>query len=289
MEKSKKQHDRKYSIESYSDACDVSDPYVGLDREEKSRRKKIYEGMKKLTLWTLDEGIELLIYPEGIYMTPEYPGNPSEYWGWYSSDFFVELGLRWRPLARAVQSDTLKVIGFDKKNKEIDPGEPAIWHNNFGHCKVSPFEFLEFVKKYDLFNIPTDLEWIKKVSESGEVKYFWKSDGEEDSKSTSLDHLANAIELEPNENNDLTGKERQELGRLRSEKKAMDASVKAAIEVGQFIQKKAEKEETIIRKDIDDLVYEIDKNIPNTWINFIWKSIPDDFKNGPGRPKKTNK
>lgn len=86
----------------------------------------------------------------------------------------------------------------------------------------------------------------------------------------------------------LTSKEKQEFGRLKVEKNTMDATIKAAIEVGRFIQQKESLGEKIIKKEITDLIYKIDKDIPNTRIDLIWRLLPDTIKHGPGRPKEKN-
>jgi len=36
------------------------------------------------------------------------------------------------------------------------------------------------------------------------------------------------------------------------------------------------------------LINKIDKKIPSTRIDLIWKSIPAEIKSGPGRPRKHN-
>jgi hypothetical protein len=83
----------------------------------------------------------------------------------------------------------------------------------------------------------------------------------------------------------LTGKDKQELGRLRAEKKAMDSTIKASIKVNEFIEKKTAAGEQIKKNDIVDFIHGFDQNLPSTRVNQIWKEIPDIVKHGPGRPK----
>jgi hypothetical protein len=84
---------------------------------------------------------------------------------------------------------------------------------------------------------------------------------------------------------DFTGKQRQEYGRLRAEKINMDASIRASIEVGKFVQQKLDSGEKIKKADVVDLINSVEREIPSTRIDQIWKEIPDMVKHGPGRPK----
>lgn len=83
-----------------------------------------------------------------------------------------------------------------------------------------------------------------------------------------------------------TGKDSQELGRLKAEKKAMDSTINAAVQLGIFIKDNTDAGLQLKRKDVIDFIHGIDRNIPNTRIDQIWNFIPDEFKHGPGRPKK---
>jgi len=84
----------------------------------------------------------------------------------------------------------------------------------------------------------------------------------------------------------LSGKEKQELGRLKKEKITMDLTVKAAIDVGKYVEKAKMRNKLIVKNEIIDLINGIDLKIPDTRIDLIWKSIPNEIKSGPGRPKK---
>lgn len=84
---------------------------------------------------------------------------------------------------------------------------------------------------------------------------------------------------------DFTGKQRQEYGRLRAEKISMDASIRASIEVGKLVQRKLDSGEKLKKSDVVDLINKVEKEIPSTRIDQIWREIPDTVKHGPGRPK----
>jgi hypothetical protein len=78
-------------------------------------------------------------------------------------------------------------------------------------------------------------------------------------------------------------KEPRELGGLREEKKKWDSSIVAAVQAGVHF---ANLDREIIRDELQDFINRMDKNVPNTTIDKIWKALPDKYKKGPGRPKK---
>ncbi len=86
---------------------------------------------------------------------------------------------------------------------------------------------------------------------------------------------------------DLSGKERQELGRLRTEKKKWEQSIKAAVQVAIHCVKesagKAKQKPT--RADIEDFLHEF--KLPKTTEEKIISTIPSEYRQGAGRPKKT--
>jgi hypothetical protein len=127
-----------------------------------------------------------------------------------------------------------------------------------------------------VFNPQIYLNWIQNNTEFKYSKKFDLLNTDQISKDTS-----NGKNLMM-----LSSKEKQELGRLRTEKITMDSAIKAAIEVGVYLEKVKMKSELIVRSDISDLINKIDIKIPNTRIDLIWKSIPDEIKSGPGRRKK---
>ncbi len=81
----------------------------------------------------------------------------------------------------------------------------------------------------------------------------------------------------------VSGKEAQELGRLRKEKAKWNSSIVAAVQIGLSC---GNLEERITRAQLQDKVYEIDSDIPNTVIDKIWKALPENVKQQAGRPPK---
>ena len=81
----------------------------------------------------------------------------------------------------------------------------------------------------------------------------------------------------------LTGKEVQELGRLKTEKKKWDASINAAFHIGMWVTKIKDR---LKRAQVQDKLIEIEKEIADTTFQKIWKAIPDEKRNLGGRPKK---
>lgn len=81
----------------------------------------------------------------------------------------------------------------------------------------------------------------------------------------------------------LSAKEQRELGRLQREKAKWDKSLEAAVHIGTFY---AQLDHQITRKELADEIYKIDPNLPNTTIDKIWKSIPEQHRKGAGAPKK---
>jgi len=151
-------------------------------------------------------------------------------------------------------------------NHIIDYIDKGIYHFSF---KTLPF--FKWAKESG-YIIPDELSFI----ESTDGKLQWSdSDTDHDIESDNI-----------NNSSELSGKEKQELGRLRTEKVTMDLTVKAAVDVGAYIEKAKTEGRLIVKDDIIDLINGIDSKIPSTRINLIWKSIPDNIKSGPGRPKK---
>ena len=97
------------------------------------------------------------------------------------------------------------------------------------------------------------------------------------------EHGLSAVEDSDLEKMKLPAKEARELGLLRTQKETMDISIGAAVQVGIFC---AETDRPVIRKEIQDLVNNLDLKITDTSIDMMWNSIPQNYKKGPGRPKK---
>ena len=91
------------------------------------------------------------------------------------------------------------------------------------------------------------------------------------------------IELMADRGGHLSPQEARELGGLREEKKKWDASIQVAVQAGVHF---ANQGGTIIRNDLSDYIFAIDRNIPNTTIDKIWRALPGKYKKGSGRPRK---
>ncbi|WDP88707.1 MAG: hypothetical protein HUN04_02725 [Desulfobacter sp.] len=236
-----------------------------------------YQHFKKLDYWTLDEGVKLLIAPNEI-------GQKSKSMFPLLFDIeFLQNPERYQKVTRAINKSLPVEGNYEEKRIEYKSGDAkktvsTHWYHCCARLKVNPFEFLEFVNDKQLFDIPDKLQFLKVRLDSGKYLYSWQDEVLENP--DSFNHL------NCDESAKLSGKESQELGRLRTEKRTMDATVKAAIEVGKFVQTKINNKEKIVRGHIENFVNKLDKNIPGTRIDLIWESINDEVKNGPGRPKK---
>lgn len=83
----------------------------------------------------------------------------------------------------------------------------------------------------------------------------------------------------------LSGKERQELGRLKHEKEKWDASIHASVAVAVYcIERSSENPENRpTRKEIADFLFKF--KLPDTTTNKIIKAIPTKYRHSGGRPK----
>jgi len=87
------------------------------------------------------------------------------------------------------------------------------------------------------------------------------------------------------ESQDLTGKERQELGSLRQEKEKWDASIKAAVHATLFFRDRGGK---IIKDALKDELHRF--GLPDTTVEKIRVALREKgLTHGPGRPKKESK
>jgi hypothetical protein len=83
----------------------------------------------------------------------------------------------------------------------------------------------------------------------------------------------------------LSGKEKQELGRLQREKEKWDDSIRAAVVAGLFCA--GLKGQRIIRDQLwEALRQEGLDSIPDTTFDKIWKAVPEKFRHPGGRPPK---
>ena len=82
----------------------------------------------------------------------------------------------------------------------------------------------------------------------------------------------------------MDAKASRELGQLRREKEKWDASINVAVKIGVYCH---EQNKELTRKEIWEYVIHIDKNLPDTTIEKIWKAIPEQFRSKGGRPQKT--
>ena len=247
--------------------------------EKDCEGKDTYNHYKKLDYWTLDQGLKLLIHP--IEIGQRSSGIPILLFDVEFLKDFKKFQIITTSINRSlpVEGDYEKKI-LEYQKSDIDKSNSNLWYYCYVGLRVNPFKFLDFIREKKLFKIPPELEFIKTKTDSGEVQYSWASEN-------MIEQANGQSKTDPSVKTEmLNGKDRQELGRLRAEKEKMDSTVKAAIEVGQFVQQKIDKGETIIRKEISDLVYKIDKKIPDTRIDLIWRSLPTAVKKGPGRRKK---
>lgn len=251
---------------------------LSLEYDTSCEGAETYKHFKKLDYWTLDEGLKLLIAPIEIGSK-----SKSEYPSLFDIEF-LQNSKKYDTVIRSI-GKSLTIEGnyeekkLEYKNNDAEKTVSNFWYYCCSHIRVNPFQFLCFIKDKELFDIPEQLSFSKVRLDSGAYSYYWQDEVIEKYDSSNQHDLDNDTML--------SGKERQELGRLKTEKITMDATVKAAIEVGKFAQTKIDKNEKILKRDIQDLVNKIDKSIPNTRIDLIWKSIDLESKKGNGRPPKT--
>jgi len=142
----------------------------------------------------------------------------------------------------------------------IYQGLPAYKMEKGEICKMEPKEIHDFDSSHmtDLLFMRTDIEDFEKVNEL-------PAKDESD---------ANNIKV--------TGKDGRELGRLRDEQRRWHSSIAASVHVGLFC---ASMGRPVVRKEVNDLVNNIDRAIPFTTIDKMWKALPDKYKKGAGRPR----
>lgn len=161
---------------------------------------------------------------------------------------------------------------FDHRQNKPDYNcGSVILHFEWGESSYETLPFLKWAKESG-YAIPEELSFVE--GEDGLLQWTDAIVGD-DMKSKKI-----------NNSSSLTGKEKQEFGRLKIEKTTMDSTVKAAVNVGEYIHKAKMEDRLIVKNEIIDLINSIDLKIPNTRIDLIWKSIPENIKSGPGRPKK---
>jgi hypothetical protein len=76
----------------------------------------------------------------------------------------------------------------------------------------------------------------------------------------------------------LTGKEKRELGQLRTEKRKWDDSLKAAVQIGIFCAELHSSNKELKKSDFRQEMYEVNPNLPESTQEQIWKSIPSKYK-----------
>lgn len=97
----------------------------------------------------------------------------------------------------------------------------------------------------------------------------------------------NHRELFGEEQAQLSGKESQELGRLKREKSKWDESIEASVQIGLYCKEQSEKGSKITRDMLVDKIVELGfGDLPNTTIEKIWKAIPEKYRKQVGRPRK---
>ena len=134
-----------------------------------------YQHFKKLDFWTLDEGLKLLI-------APNERGQKSE--GEYPLLFdidFLQNSKRYETVTRAINK-SLTVEGnyeekiLEYKNSGAKKTISNFWYYCYARLKVNPFDFLEFIKRKNIFKIPPELKFIKNPSSGNVQQYIWASD-----------------------------------------------------------------------------------------------------------------
>lgn len=92
-----------------------------------------------------------------------------------------------------------------------------------------------------------------------------------------------AQQVEQSLASNLTDKEKRRLGQLLREKVKWDKSLEAAVHIGLFC---AQLNHHITRAELEDEIYKIDPDLPNTTVDRIWRAIPEQHRKAAGRPKK---
>jgi len=87
-----------------------------------------------------------------------------------------------------------------------------------------------------------------------------------------------SAELTEEASESISGKERQELGRLKQERGKWENAIKAAVDVAHTINEK------ITRNDLKDKIYKYD--LPDSTIEILWQALREKgLTKGAGRPK----
>ena len=143
----------------------------------------------------------------------------------------------------------------------IYQGLPAYKMEKGEICKMEPKEIhdFDFSHMTDLLFIRTDIEDFEKANEL-------PAKDESD---------ANNIKV--------NGKDGRELGRLKNEQDKWHSSIAAAVKVGIFC---ANMGRPVVRAEVYDLVNNIDKAIPVIAIDTMWRTLPNKYRKGAGRPRK---
>ena len=202
----------KKGVDNFADQLDDEIKIIDF----KTVGQDVYSYMKKVDLWTLDEGISMLTGHPIVdnYLNP----NPRSL---FLPHELLMLDLK--IFIRAIESGRLKVKGYDPEkienwepdhdfykrvykalkrsnlseyrcpgNEKNDPNSLPImqkndfWDDCLAKLTVAPFEFLEFMKEKAMFEIPKELGFIKKILKSGEIQYFWVSDIEKNNSPKAL-------------------------------------------------------------------------------------------------------
>ncbi len=90
---------------------------------------------------------------------------------------------------------------------------------------------------------------------------------------------------ESDNNETLEANQKQELGRLRTEKSKWDDSVEISVEVGLFCSELEKNKQKITRDMLTDFIAQKGYgDLPKTTIDKIWKAIPEKYRKKAGRP-----
>lgn len=123
----------------------------------------MFERYRNMDQWTLNEGVFVTKMPYKV-LPDDHPSSP----------FSLE---KISIIQTGIERGDLKVEGYDAQKIEnyklSDPSATEFWYECFGGLKVSPFSFLEFVQRTDLYLIPEEFDHVKFANSTGDVTYCW--------------------------------------------------------------------------------------------------------------------
>ena len=100
------------------------------------------------------------------------------------------------------------------------------------------------------------------------------------------EHGLSPINESESDDGKLTAGDARQFGMLKRQKRKLDASIGAAVQIGILSVYFVDSDHRITRDKMGDIIYKIDNDIPKSTYELIWQALPDQLKKGPGRPKK---